>query len=104
VLAPRTPVLLDEPTAALDLRHQDLVLSVAVARARAGAGVLAVLHDLNLAAAHADRIAVVAGGRLRACGAPEEVLTSALLTEVYQREVEVLAHPRTGTPLVLPVR
>jgi len=79
-----------------------------VGRARAGAGVLAVLHDLNLAAAHADRVAVVGndgtGGRLRACGPPAEVLTSALLTEVYQREVEVLAHPRAGTPLVLPVR
>lgn len=105
VLAQRTPVLLlDEPTAALDLRHQDLVLRVAVARAGAGAGVLAVLHDLNLAAAYADRVAVVAGGRLRACGPPTSVLTSELLTEVYQREVEVLAHPRSGTPLVLPVR
>jgi len=105
VLAQRTPVLLlDEPTAALDLRHQDLVLSVAAARARAGAAVLAVLHDLNLAAAHADRVAVVAGGRLRACGPPATVLTSELLTEVYQREVEVLAHPRSGAPLVLPVR
>jgi iron complex transport system ATP-binding protein len=105
VLAQRTPVLLlDEPTAALDLRHQDLVLSVAVARAAAGAGVLAVLHDLNLAAAYADRVAVVADGRLRACGSPESVLTSELLSEVYQREVEVLAHPRSGAPLVLPVR
>jgi iron complex transport system ATP-binding protein len=105
VLAQRTPILLlDEPTAALDLRHQDLVLSVAVARAAAGAGVLAVLHDLNLAAAYADRVAVVADGRLRACGPPVEVLTSELLTEVYQREVEVLAHPRSGRPLVLPVR
>ncbi|TDV38668.1 heme ABC transporter ATP-binding protein [Actinophytocola oryzae] len=105
VLAQRTPmVLLDEPTAALDLRHQDLVLRVAAERARTGAGVLAVLHDLNLAAAHADRLAVVAAGELRACGPPSVVLTSALLTEVYQREVEVLEHPRTGTPLVLPVR
>lgn len=105
VLAQRTPmVLLDEPTAALDLRHQDMVLSVAVARARAGAGVLAVLHDLNLAAAYADRVAVVAGGRLRACGPPASILTAELLTEVYQREVEVLAHPHSGTPLVLPVR
>ena len=105
VLAQRTPVLLlDEPTAALDLRHQDLVLSVAAARAAAGCGVLAVLHDLNLAAAYADRVAVVADGRLRACGPPGEVLTGDLLTEVYHREVEVMAHPRTGSPLVLPVR
>jgi iron complex transport system ATP-binding protein len=105
VLAQRTPVLLlDEPTAALDLRHQDLVLSVAAARAADGCGVLAVLHDLNLAAAYADRVAVVAGGRLRACGPPGEVLTSELLSEVYHRAVEVMTHPRSGTPLVLPVR
>ena len=105
VLAQRTPVLLlDEPTAALDLRHQDLVLSVAAARAADGCGVLAVLHDLNLAAAYADRVAILADGRLRACGPPGEVLTADLLTEVDHREVEVMAHPRTGTRLVLPVR
>jgi iron complex transport system ATP-binding protein len=97
-------LLLDEPTAALDLRHQDLVLSVATERAAAGAGVLAVLHDLNLAAAYADRVAVVAAGKLHACGPPAEVLTAELLTTVYQRDVEVIAHPRTGAPLVLPVR
>ncbi len=105
VLAQRTPILLlDEPTAALDLRHQDLVLSVALDRARAGTAVLAVLHDLNLAAAYADRVAVVADGRVAACGPPAEVLTGELLSEVYQRTVEVFAHPRSGTPLVLPVR
>ncbi|OLF08780.1 heme ABC transporter ATP-binding protein [Actinophytocola xinjiangensis] len=103
VLAQRTPLLLlDEPTAALDLRHQDLVMRVAVAHARAGGAVLAVLHDLNLAAAHADRIAVIAGGRVAACGQPARVLTPELLTGVYQREIEVIEHPRTGAPLVLP--
>ncbi|RZS44606.1 iron complex transport system ATP-binding protein [Herbihabitans rhizosphaerae] len=105
VLAQRTPILLlDEPTAALDLRHQDLVLTAAANRAATGCAVLAVLHDLNLAAAYADQVAVVADGRVRACGPPSTVLTSELLTEVYHREVEVMAHPRSGTPLVLPVR
>ncbi len=105
VLAQRTPViLLDEPTAALDLRHQDVVLSVVAARAASGAGVLAVLHDLNLAAAYADRVVVVGNGRVLACGAPGSVLTGELLSDVYRREVEVLPHPRTGVPLVLPVR
>lgn len=70
VLAQRTGVLLlDEPTAALDLRHQELVLGVARTRAAAGVAVV-VLHDLNLAAAHADRVAVIAGGRIVATGAP----------------------------------
>ncbi|GAB3436095.1 heme ABC transporter ATP-binding protein [Actinophytocola sediminis] len=103
VLAQRTPLLLlDEPTAALDLRHQDLVMRVAGAHARAGGAVLAVLHDLNLAAAHAGRVAVIAQGRVAACGTPAEVLTPDLLSEVYHRDIEVIDHPRTGAPLVLP--
>ncbi len=103
VLAQRAPLLLlDEPTAALDLRHQDLVLRVAVAHARAGGAVLAVLHDLNLASAHADRVAVVAEGRLVACGPPADVLVPDLLSDVYRRAIEVIPHPGTGIPLILP--
>ncbi|WP_053207837.1 heme ABC transporter ATP-binding protein [Jiangella muralis] len=105
VLAQRTGVLLlDEPTAALDLRHQELVLGVARTRAAAGVAVVVVLHDLNLAAAHADRVAVLAGGRLVATGSPREVLGGALLTDVYEHDVEVIAHPRTGAPVILPRR
>jgi iron complex transport system ATP-binding protein len=103
--AQATPVLLlDEPTAALDVRHQELLLERARDRARAGDAVVAVLHDLSLAAAYADRVAVLARGRVRGIGAPRDVLTSALLTEVYRYPVEVLPHPRTGAPLVLPDR
>ncbi|MFJ4712063.1 heme ABC transporter ATP-binding protein [Streptomyces sp. NPDC088785] len=97
-------LLLDEPTAALDLRHQELVLRVCRERAAAGDAVVVVLHDLGLAAAHADRVAVLHAGRITACGPPEDVLVDALLSEVYRHPVEVLAHPRTGTPLVVPVR
>ena len=105
VLAQRTGILLlDEPTAALDLHHQDLVLSLATERARAGCAVLVVLHDLNLAGAYADRVAVLSGGRLAACGPPGDVLTADLLGSVYGRPVEILRHPRTGAPLVLPLR
>ncbi|GIF21980.1 iron complex transport system ATP-binding protein [Actinoplanes tereljensis] len=105
VLAQRTPLLLlDEPTAALDLRHQELVLSVARARAAAGTAVIVVLHDLSLAAAYADRAYVLASGRVRSEGPPSQVFTSELLSDVYQHDVEVLPHPRTGTPLVVPRR
>jgi iron complex transport system ATP-binding protein len=105
VLAQRTPtVLLDEPTAALDLHHQELVLTLARARARQGDSVVVVLHDLGLAAAYADRIALLAGGRLVADGPPAEVLTEARLSAVYRHRVEVFPHPRTGVPLVLPCR
>ncbi|WP_341782966.1 heme ABC transporter ATP-binding protein [Leucobacter weissii] len=105
VIAGRTGVLmLDEPTAALDLGHQEAVLSLARERARAGDAVLVVLHDLNLAGAYADRIALLRAGRLVACDAPERVLTAELIGEVYGTEVEVIPHPRTGARIVLPVR
>ncbi|MEV4923602.1 heme ABC transporter ATP-binding protein [Streptomyces roseoverticillatus] len=105
VLAQRTPLLLlDEPTAALDLRHQELVLRICRERAAAGAAVVVVLHDLGLAGAYADRIAVLHGGRVAAEGPPARVLEAELLTRVYLQPVEVIDHPRTGEPLVIPWR
>ena len=105
VLAQRAGVLLlDEPTAALDIRHSELVLRTARAQADRGDAVLVVLHDLGMAGAHADRVAVMAEGSIVADGPPGEVLTEGLLSEVYRHPVEVLAHPRTGRPVVLPWR
>ncbi|WP_327117010.1 heme ABC transporter ATP-binding protein [Nocardia sp. NBC_01730] len=97
-------LLLDEPTAALDLGHQEAVLRLATARAAAGAAVVVVLHDLGIAAAYGDRVAVLESGRIAADGPPRAVLTTDLLTRVYQHPVEVLDHPVTGAQLVLPVR
>ncbi|BFP55663.1 heme ABC transporter ATP-binding protein [Streptomyces sp. CMC78] len=105
VLAQRAPLmLLDEPTAALDLRHQELVLRICRERAAAGDAVVVVLHDLGLAAAYADRAAVLHDGRVAELGAPDEVFTGKLLGEVYRQPVEVFPHPSTGTPLIVPVR
>ena len=102
VLAQDTPVvLLDEPTASLDLRHQVRAMVVARRLAAEGRAVVAVLHDLNLSAAHADRIALLAHGRLAAVGAPAEVLTEAGLSAVYGHPVAVVAHPHRNRPLVL---
>ncbi|MCT9819329.1 heme ABC transporter ATP-binding protein [Microbacterium sp. W1N] len=105
VLAQRVDVLLlDEPTAALDLRHQEDTLRIARGRARAGAAVAVVLHDLNAALAYADRVTLLAGGRVVAAGAPAEVLTAAAIGEVYGQAVDVFPHPVTGVPLVVPRR
>jgi iron complex transport system ATP-binding protein len=105
VLAQRAPLLLlDEPTAALDLRHQELVLRVCRARAHAGDAVVVVLHDLGLAAAYAHRVAILCAGRVAADGPPAEVFTGGLLSEVYRQPVEVFPHPRTGAVLVTPER
>ncbi|NKY54691.1 heme ABC transporter ATP-binding protein [Nocardia flavorosea] len=97
-------LLLDEPTAALDLGHQEAVLTLAADRAAAGAAVVVVLHDLASAAAYADRVAVLDNGQLAATGTPREVLTGELLSRVYRYPIEVLDHPDTGVQLVLPAR
>ncbi|MEV0018921.1 heme ABC transporter ATP-binding protein [Streptomyces tendae] len=105
VLAQRAPLLLlDEPTAALDLRHQELVLRLCRERARAGDAVVVVLHDLALAAAYADRVALLRSGRIAAGGPPAEVFAEGLLSEVYDQPVEVFPHPRTAALLVVPRR
>jgi iron complex transport system ATP-binding protein len=105
VLAQRAQLLLlDEPTAALDLHHQEVVLVTARSAAARGDGVLVVLHDLGSAAACADRVALLSEGSLVACGPPSEVLAPELLSQVYRHEVDVLAHPVTGELLVLPRR
>ncbi|SEM41654.1 iron complex transport system ATP-binding protein [Rhodococcus maanshanensis] len=105
VFAQRTEtLLLDEPTAALDLGHQEAVMSLVRERARAGTAVVVVLHDLALAAAYADTVAVLEAGALAAYGSPREVLTETLLSRVYGHPVEVIAHPRSGAQLVLPQR
>lgn len=90
VLAQRAPLmLLDEPTAALDLRHQELVLRICRERAAAGDAVVVVLHDLGLAAAYADRAAVLHDGRIAELGPPGTVFSGELLGEVYRQPVEV---------------
>ncbi|GED87358.1 heme ABC transporter ATP-binding protein [Streptomyces sp. 6-11-2] len=105
VLAQRAPLLLlDEPTAALDLKHQEMVLRLCRERAHAGDAVVVVLHDLGLAAAYAHRVAILCAGRVVADGPPAEVFSEALLSRVYDQGVEVLPHPRTGAVLVTPRR
>ena len=102
VLAQDTPVvLLDEPTAALDIGHQQLVMSLCRQLANDGRAVLAVLHDLNLAGAYADRIMVMSEGEVVAVGRPEEVLCPDLLSAVFNQQVMVMPHPQTDKPVVL---
>ncbi len=82
-------LMLDEPTASLDLVHQAAVLRAARDAARAGAGVLAVLHDLSLAAAMADRAAILVEGRIVAEGTPAEVFQPDRLRGIYGLPVHV---------------
>ncbi|HCT76915.1 MAG TPA: heme ABC transporter ATP-binding protein [Micromonosporaceae bacterium] len=102
VLAQDTPiVLLDEPTAHLDIRHQHTILRHARALADDGRTVIAVLHDLNLATRYADQIALLDNGRLAALTTPSDV-DADLLSSVYGHPIDITTHPRHGHPLCLP--
>jgi iron complex transport system ATP-binding protein len=93
-------LLLDEATAQLDLKHQTATLDMARRLARSGLIVIAALHDLNLAALYADRLALLHEGRLLLCETPERVLTPDWLRQAYDVEALVGRHPLYGTPLV----
>jgi len=90
-------MVLDEPTNHLDLRHQLDALRLV---RRLGVTAVVALHDLNLAASFCDRLCVMEAGRVVADGAPRDVLTPALLADVYRVEADVIEHPRTGLPQV----
>jgi iron complex transport system ATP-binding protein len=97
-------LLLDEPTAHLDIQHGQETLDLARSLAhRQGRAVLAVLHDLNMAAVYCDRLLLMASGRIAAQGTPDEVLTRETIEGVYGARVWVGRHPLVDRPLVLPV-
>lgn len=83
-------LILDEPTSALDLRHQRLTLDIARRLAEEGVGVLAAIHDLNLASAYADDALLLKGGRVIAAGGADDVLTAPTLGACFDVEIEIL--------------
>lgn len=94
-------LFLDEPTNNLDLAHQHHSLGVAKKFAREGTGVLAVLHDLNLAAQYADRVLLLCRGGVVALGTPEAVLTTDTLCTTFETSVLVTRHPCFDCPLIV---
>jgi iron complex transport system ATP-binding protein len=103
-LAQETPLLLlDEPTAHLDIGHQAATLRLMARLCRSeGKAVLAAVHDLTLAGQFCHRLVMLHQGRVVAEGSPQEVLTSARLQRVYGASVHVLPHPLTGRPVLAP--
>lgn len=95
-------LFLDEPVSSLDIKHQLIIMNIARHFARAGGGVVAVLHDLNLTAMFADRIVMMHAGRAEACGSPAEVLDDVRISKVFECELRVGVTPAGGAPFVLP--
>lgn len=95
-------LMLDEPVSALDIRHQLTIMTLARDYARAGGGVIAVMHDLNLTAMFADRVNLLYDGALRRSGAPSDVLNDHDLSACYNCPVRVNTPPVDGGPWVLP--
>ena len=103
-LAQETPVLLlDEPTASLDVNHQIRTLSLARELAAEGKTVVAAIHDLELAARFCDAVALLSDGRVLAAGPPEEVLTAGHVETAFDVRAAVTTNPVTGTRAVTPL-
>ena len=101
-LAQQTPViLLDEPTANLDLAHQPTIMRLLRQLAAAGKTLITAVHDLTLAGQFCDTVALISGGKITASGPPETTLTPETIREVYGAETLVLPHPETGKPIVV---
>jgi iron complex transport system ATP-binding protein len=97
-------LLLDEPTTYLDLAHQIEVLDLLADLNRSrGTTVVMVLHDLGLAARYADHLVAVRDGQVHAQGAPADVVTEALVRDVFDLESRVVTDPVAGTPLIVPI-
>lgn len=93
-------LLLDEPTSALDVHHQHRCLHLAHQFAHAGNLVLAVMHDLNLAALYADQIVLLDQGQLLAYGPPQQILQATELSRLYRTSMFVSEHPRLRCPMI----
>ena len=93
-------MLLDEPTASLDLAHELLVLRLARRASKSHIGVLMILHDLNLAARFSDYVALMVRGMLVATGPPRTILTDATLSQVYGTNIRVENSERFGRLVV----
>src|SRR5690349_3135482 len=94
-------LLLDEPVSSLDLAHQHQLLRLARQLARAGATVVAILHDLNLALSYADQLVLLKNGTVHTTLAAPETLTAGMVQAVFDVPVQLLPNPFSDRPLVV---
>ncbi|RFC69505.1 MULTISPECIES: heme ABC transporter ATP-binding protein [Mesorhizobium] len=95
-------LFLDEPVSSLDIKHQLAIMETARDYVRRGGGVIAILHDLNLAAMYADRIIVLARGRMVAVGTPDQVIRDDVIAAAFECHLSVGKTPQGNAPFILP--
>ena len=101
-LAQQTPIiLLDEPTANLDLAYQPAIMELMRGLVASGKTILAAVHDLTLAAQFCDKVALMRSGVILTIGPPEEALTEENIRTVYGADVRIMEHPETGKPVIV---
>ena len=93
-------LLLDEPTAALDIHHAAAVMRLLAGSGTEGRAVVVVTHDINLAALFADRMLMVVKGRIVADGTPRQVVCTDVIQSAYGQDIFVRQHPETDGPMV----
>ena len=104
-LAQKAPALvLDEPTTFLDVAHEMAIFELLASLARSGLAVLLVSHQLNLVARFADKIVLLAHGKVATSGSPVEVMNAERLESIYGWPVVVTRDPAVGAPALVPLR
>ena len=103
LLAQQSPLLLlDEPTSALDLAHQyELMGLLRQLNRDSGRGIVAILHDINLTARHADRVIALKQGRIFFDGSPDELLSGPLLSQLYDIDIELIEQPGSARKIAV---
>ncbi|HID92688.1 MAG TPA: ABC transporter ATP-binding protein [bacterium (Candidatus Stahlbacteria)] len=96
-------LLLDEPTAHLDINHELEIFDLIKSLNREGLTLCVTSHDLNIAGTYAEKILLLSDGKIVKIGNPKEILTKELIEKVYHSQVIVEKNPATGTPLIIPV-
>lgn len=99
--APPRILLLDEPTTALDLGHQQMLMRTLRQLADQSIGIIMVLHDVNLAARYADKILALQQGKVLAFGTPDEVITKSNMERLFETTLSVVPHPDNLSPIVV---
>ncbi len=94
-------LLLDEPTTALDIAHQQMLMNAVATFAQHGAAVCMVVHDVNIAANYADKVIALKEGKVHAVGNAEHVITEETMTTLFGAEVQVVVNPKTQKKVIL---